>query len=85
MYRNLEIILDFANLGYLQWFTENYLKNYPEKTLPHNFNPFPVLELVRGGIGEGVLAADKGAVDAVGFNRGNCGAVLNPRHNPFGA
>ena len=30
MYRNLEIILDFANLGYLQWFTENYPNNYPE-------------------------------------------------------
>lgn len=39
---------------------------------------------MRGSVGEGVLAADKGAVDAVGFNGGDCGAVLCPRRNPFG-
>ena len=65
--------------------SENYLKNYPEKPLPHNFNSLAVLELVRGGVGEGVFATDECAVDAVGFNGGDCGAVLSPRHNPFGA
>ena len=40
---------------------------------------------MRGGVGEGVFAADKGAVDAVGFNGGDRGAVLCPQHNPFGA
>ena len=40
---------------------------------------------MRGGVGEGVFAADKGTVDAVGFNGGDRGAVLSPRHNPFGA
>ena len=54
-------------------------------SLPPNFHPFPVLELVRGGVGEGVLAADKGAVDAVGFNGGDRGAVLRPWRNPVGA
>jgi hypothetical protein len=46
------------------------------KILPHNFNSFPVLELVRGGVGASFLAADKGTVDAVGFNGGDRGAVL---------
>ena len=54
-------------------------------TLPHNLNSFPILELVRDGVGESVLAADKGAVDSVGFNGGDCGAVLPLRPNAFGA
>jgi len=44
--------------------------------LPHDLDFFPVLELVRGGVGACVLAADERAVDAVGFNGGDCGAVL---------
>ena len=40
---------------------------------------------MRGGVGASFLAADKGAVDAVGFNGSDGGAVLCPQHNPFGA
>ena len=49
---------------------------FGEKKLPHNLDFFPVLELVRGGVGEGVFAADKGTIDAVCFDGGDCGAVL---------
>ena len=58
---------------------------FVKEFLPHNFHPFPVLELVRGGVGEGVFAADKGAIDAVGFNGGDCGAVLPMHPDAFGA
>lgn len=62
------------------------LGNCKKEFLPHNLNPFPVLELVRGGVGEDVFAADKGAVDAVGLNGSDRGAVLCPLHpDAFGA
>ena len=40
---------------------------------------------MRGGVGESVFAADKGAVDSVGFNGGDCGAVLCSWQNSFRA
>ena len=57
------------------------MKSSVKKKLPHNLDFFPVLELVRGGVGEGVFAADKGAVDSVGLNWGDRGAVLCLRPN----
>lgn len=52
------------------------VKSSVKKKLPHDLDFFPVLELVRGGVGACVLAADARAVDAVGFNWGDRGAIL---------
>lgn len=60
-------------------------EKFGEKPLPHDLDFFPVLELVRGGVGACVLAADERAVDAVGFNGGDRGAVLCPRQDPDSA
>lgn len=40
---------------------------------------------MRGGVGEGVFAADECAVDSVGFNGGDRGAVLPMHPDAFGA